>query len=284
MSVLYSILHVPLRVEADEQLSIGLLLLTGNEVFFRYSIPKLHLVKDLMLDSRYRLLKQALQGIAKTIKSEANEIQPFHFQLRSSSVGQARFASKEYLTYSSQYHHNLLTFTPPQKVPFPGNQTTFFRLYEKFIDHMPIVEEVPESPFHIEAIVSEKLYPNLEERVNLDLRLSYKEIPTLFLPTQVSFIGRNDAPMVGRVIDFGKRVYNLQHDLTEMYTLVKAFEENGESNGKYFVIGQEPSQSKEKEHITWATISRSKTVDYVDVTEIERVAEYAQSHGVEPFI
>jgi hypothetical protein len=201
-----------------------------------------------------------------------------------SAFNPPQFSREEYLGYLAQYHHNLLTFTPPRPINLPGNQASFLRLYEKFIDRIPATEEKEASPFHIEEVVSEKLYPSLEGKVNLGLRLTSTEIPTLFLPTRVSFIGRNDAPMVGRVIDFSKRAYNLQHDLTEMYTLVKAFEENGESRGKYYVIGQEPSQSQKKEHATWAAIHRSKTVEYVDLTETERIAEYAQAHNLESFI
>ncbi|MDP5169183.1 MAG: hypothetical protein NWR72_02970 [Bacteroidia bacterium] len=284
MSVFHSILHVPLRVEAGEQLSVGLLMLAGNDVFFRYSPHKVQLVKELMAEPRHRLLKQALNGITRTIETEARKIQDYHYQLQESTVRQQRFLREDYIGYLAQYHHNLLTFTSPTPINLPENQTAFLRLYEKFVDQIPAIGVQHNSPFHIEEIVSDKLYPHLKGRVNLGISLTSHDIPTLFLPTRVSFIGRNDAPMVGRVVDFSKRAYNLQHDLAEMYTLVKAFEESGEDNGKYFVIGQEPHKNQHKEHDTWAAIHRSKTVEYVDLAETERITEYANTHNVEPFI
>lgn len=284
MSVFHSILHVPLRVEAAEQLSLGLLMRAGNDVFFRYSAHKLQLVKDLMPEARHRLLRQSLQNIEKTLTEDGRRVDTFQYELFSAPAHQSGFSQESYLAYLSRYHHNLLTYTSPQKIDLPGTAPIFLRLYEKLIDRVPAAELVDHQAFDIEEAVSEQLYPRLTGHVNVNLQLTSQEIPTLFLPTKVSFIGRNEAPMVGRVIDFSKRAYNLQHDLTEMYTLVKAFEEHGEQRGVYYVIGQEPPRHREKEHATWATIRRSKTVEYVDVSETERVVEYARAHKVEPFL
>lgn len=284
MSVFYSILHVPLRVEADERLSLGLLMRAGNQVFFGYSTDKVNWVKDLMPEERHRLLKHALKNIEDTLSQDAQAVGAFQYALFPSPERASSFSQEPYLRYLSQYHHNLLTYTPPQPIDLPGTREVFLRLFEKLVGFAPTEVAPLQRAFDLEEVVSTQLYPQLQGRVNLDLQLTSREIPTLFLPTKVSFIGRNDAPMVGRAIDFNKRTYNLQHDLTEMYTLVKAFEEHGQQHGIYYVIGTEPVHSHPKAHDIWDTIRRSKTVTYVDLDDIACIAAYAEAHAVAPFL
>lgn len=283
MNTFYSILQVPLRVEAGEKLSIGLLLREGDQVFFRYSKMKLKLIKSLIPRNSYTLLRHSLKDMDRMFEGNT-KLGPFHFQLKDSPNPGDNFSSKEYISYLSRYNNNLLTFSPPSSFLLKASPSVFSNLYQKMVGDE---EEVPESmgkSQELSTYLHENLYPKIKAHVNLDVELNTTHLPSLFLPLRVDFIGKNDAPIVGKEIDFSKSHYYLENDLTKLYTLVKAFEESGEEKGKYYAIGKEPSLETPKNHGIWQTILRSTSVDFVDFQEVDKIIAFIDQHGVTPYL
>ena len=71
MNTFYTILSVPIRPEIDEKLSVGLLLVSGNDLYYHVSENKLNIVKKLVNINSYKIIQDSLKHISKSRKHEA---------------------------------------------------------------------------------------------------------------------------------------------------------------------------------------------------------------------
>ncbi|MDX2247433.1 MAG: hypothetical protein SF052_11680 [Bacteroidia bacterium] len=285
MQTYYSILMIPLRSEINEQISIGLLLRDEGTVFFKYSVNKLNWLKSQLSSESFRMIVHSLKAIDTLLRKEASVQNEYTYTLFAENTRKNPMWDRNYIFYLSQYNHNLLTFTPPENISLDASQYSFERLYRLFVSDDQVITPALNSESSIDEYLQHNFYPKIKQRVNQQVKLTQKDIPSLFLPTQVDFIGRNEEPVVGQKIQFSKRQDYLGNDLREIYTLAKAFEEIDIKNGKYYIIGKEPEiKDYPKSHEIWKSIIKSKTVDYVEYRDIEKIADYLEKHDVKPFL
>ncbi len=276
MSTYFSILQAILRPETGEYLAIGLLVVGEGRHFFEISDEKVKAAKSLLSPASTRQLNASVHDLEKTLKPmSTNQDELFSFAHPFTNLG--------YLDYSSRYHNNLLRFTSPEPIQFPADQTHFLSLFKLYVyngdpSRQTLAESV--SPFEV---LKEHFYPNIKDRVNLNVELTRKHVQHLFMPTHVDLIGKNDLLVIGREIQFSKRHYYLGNDLKEIYSLVKAIEEEFEPP-KVFLIGDEPPREMGRSHGMWQDMRNSKFLKVVPVAETDQIEAYVQEHGVEPFL
>jgi hypothetical protein len=275
MKSFYSILQVPTRPAGQEQLNIGLLLIGDNASYFRFSNKKLEFVKKLIPDNSYGLLRSYLFNLAEKIKEEDEGLQ-------------SRFRNTDFISYLAAYNNNLITFSKPTPIDIEVNEQTYQALFEKFI--FPIELDVEgegeiQKTDSLQKELKKNFYPRIKEHVNLDQVLTTKEIPSLLVPSvKVSFIGQNNIPVAGQGVDFEKSADQITTNISRLITLIKAFEEQNKI-GQYYIIGREPNKSVYKQqHDNWLHIRNSNLVEFVDVSETEKVSQYIEQHNVMPFV
>jgi hypothetical protein len=268
MKVFYSILYVSIKPVVNEQLSIGLFLSDGNSAFFHYSVEKLNLTRKLISDDSFSMISQYIDGLNQDINGEEKYFKDI-------SLG--------YFNYLSDYNNNLISFSKPTPININFEEEVFKKLFEKFVfkyksEVVPLVHKV--TPL---SRVKEVLYPSIKRRVNIDKTLTPKEIPTLLVPrVKVDFIGLNDYPVAGDVIDFNAGINSISNNIGHFTTLINALDGR---NGKYYIIGEEPSRTLYPEqHSTWSQIHNSKSIEFVPLNEIETVSKYMEDHKVKPFV
>lgn len=281
MNTFYSILYAPIRPSLDEKVSIALFLSERDKVVFHYSNTKLKIIKQLIPDAAFNLLKSYLKIMeSKFSKLEGNgDI----LQLDLSDDKSDKIIKESYFNYLSRYSNNLISFSKPKTINLEVNQEVFNKLFEKYIFQL---EELVDDKNILTVFqkVKKSLFPKIEHTVNIDRHLTANEIPNLFVPTDVDFIGANENPVTGHTFDFLKSHYYLENDVARFVGLAKAFELNGEKNGKYYVIGKEPSKrTHSTQHKTWKIIHESKFLDFVPLTELDKIDEYIKSHEVQPY-
>lgn len=281
MSTFYSILYVPIRPAQEEKVSIALFLNYEGKTYFKYSLPKLHIIKPLLPTAAFGLLKSYLKNMAREIgegtlpESERNS--PL------STNRNISYFEESYFDYLSKYSNNLLSFSKPKNLKLPVNEKTFGKLFKKYIFREEEATISDSRPALLHE-VRKNLFPTIKHHVNIDRHLTSQDIPNLFIPTDVNFIGKNDLPVAGHTFNFEKRLYNLEHDVASFVGLAKAFELNGEKNGQFFVIGNEPPKKDNPgQHKTWKTIYDSNFMEFVPVAEIEKISDYLKNHKVRPY-
>lgn len=269
----YSIPQALLRPETGEYLAIGLLMAGEGCPFFGISDEKLKAARELLSPSAARMLAESVRDLTRSF---ATEYDTSLFETGSS------LASWDFLSYSSRYHNNLIRFSAPERITLEANPQNFAQLFKLYVYHSglskPGLAEVP-SPFRV---LKESFYPRIETRVNLEVELTASQIPHLFMPTKVDFIGKNEVPVIGREVLFAKRSYNLGKDLNEMYALIKTVEEDFQKP-QVFLVGDEPPKTMTKAHELWANMRKSPFLEVVPIAEVDRIEGYIQEHGVQPF-
>ena len=270
MKTFYSILQVPLRSAGHEQLNIGLLLVGDREIMFSYSEPKLKVLKSLIPNSGFNLLKSYLISLKSKLDKDSSSIKD-------------QFSSVEFVGYLSDYNNNLLTFSKPVSLSVDLTRQDFKNLFEKFV-YEPEAEGVVslvEEPITIYSQVQNNLYPKIKSRVNIKRKVTSDDLKSLVAPVTVDFIGKNKAPVAGMTIDFSRTENTVVNSLTKFVSLIHALDRNDNTGGKYYVLGQEPLQNSAQHH-RWQDMQQTGFIEFVDISDVERISDYINEHEVKP--
>jgi hypothetical protein len=276
MKTFYSILSVNIRPEINERLSIGLLMICGEKVLFRHSASKLSVIQKLISKDVYKATQNYLKLVETsvtsnaTISSNSNE-----FPLKIESKYDRLF-SEQYIEYLSRYNNNLISFSKPNFVDLEANDQIFGLLFNKFID----IEEVSDQVV-IRRIdrFKKQYYPQVKSYFNIDQEINSTQYSGLFTPVKIDLMGKNDIEVFGQTIDFEKKIYSIECNIGNLLQLNRAL-----PKAKQFVIGYEPDKNLDINHRIWNNIRQSSEFEYVDVSEAEKITEYAISHGVTPLL
>lgn len=278
MKSFYSILYAMINSFTGDKVSVGLLMIGEDEVYFNYSKQKLSIIKKLYPGSASALLTDSLKNIESTAKthnkaSDANEI-GIHFEKVTGHV-----FTQQYIDYLSAYCQNLLTFSSPGLLDVKPSADIFEKLFQKFVGYTP--EKTKEPIAHnIYKQMKESLYPRIDKRVLIDKQLTHKEVKDLPYPVKVNFIGQNGFPVAGKVIDLNQHFETNKTHFSEFTLLMKALEYKHET-GKYFLISEEPRKNS-KNHELWQQIREVRFFEYVEASETQKVEEYLEEHDVKP--
>jgi len=283
MATYYSILSVLIRPEIQEKISVGLLLFDKKKIFFNYSKNKLHAAKSLLQEDAYKLLKDSIRNIENKAINENDLLGSRNSkQLVFNDEMLLNSFSPDYISYLSRYNNNILSFTTPKKIDLSAEDKIFKKLFSKFIDVNEKIDSGIPKPKSIE-IFKQQNKPRLVKHFNVDKEVSSTEIPNLIMPVKVDFLGRNEIPVYVQTIDLDRRLYDIENDVAVLLSLNSAFNQNKEK-AKGFVIAQEPAPNDKKQHGIWNELRKSPLFEYVDISEGEKVIEYAQKHNVFPLI
>lgn len=136
MKQYYTIFSALLRPEIQEKISVGLLFMNHEEIYFRYSDQKLRAVKSLISDSRF----QNTQEYAGYHRRRVYENGPVGSKKESHKFSMnselSQLFSASYIDYLSRYSNNLLVFSAPKELMLDFNEQNFSVLYRRFIDNV----------------------------------------------------------------------------------------------------------------------------------------------------
>src|SRR5689334_5279810 len=100
MKTFYSIVYIPIRQIAAEQLAVGLFMTNGVEAYFHFSEEKLKILKKLLPKHTYQFLNSYLNGLKRNIEIDKN-------------VVKEKLMSNEFLLTLSKHSNNILTMSKP---------------------------------------------------------------------------------------------------------------------------------------------------------------------------
>jgi hypothetical protein len=278
MATYYSILSVHIRPEIQEKISIGFLLVGEGKVFFNFSRNKLLAAKGLLPDTSFRLLKDSLKNIETTAAIESNKD---NAQLLLNDSLKKNTFSVSYIDYLSRYNNNVLSFSTPKKIDIQASEEIYDQLFNKFIDDSETVTAISKTNNVDRFKANNKV--QLVKHFNVDREFTSIEIPKLIAPVKVDLLGKNEIPVYVQAVDLDKMVYHIEYELAQLAFLNLAFNEE-EKPAKGFVLSREPDKKEFKQHNIWKQLRSSKQFEYIDLSEPEKILEYAKKHGVQPLV
>lgn len=107
----YSIIYAVIRPEISEQISVGIIIIVGEEIDVRYSSDKLKALKGLLPDKKCMFITQVVSSL------KANKA----------------VNSVEAVNYLSRYSNNLITVSPIQAVDVAPTEENKQWLYSNYV-------------------------------------------------------------------------------------------------------------------------------------------------------
>lgn len=274
MKSYYSIISASIRPQIGESVSIGLCLIGKDEVFVDFSKQKISIVRQLMTENRFNGLNASIRDVLNAKITIENE----SLLNKSGFIKDSSF-SKEQLNYFSHYNNNIILFSKPAILELDGTPDLYNRFFQKYVDSSYPAESIngikEQNSFYY--FKREKLKV-LKPYYNTDYRITSELYPNLLMPVKLDILGRNAREVFGKSINLERRVYHVREDMANLLILDKAIEDS-----KKFVISSEPDKLQfPTQHGIWNDLRSFSDYEYVDLSEAEKLEEYATSHGVLP--
>ncbi len=281
METFYNILFCPIRPVVDEQLSIALFVRSQNKVFFKYSHDKLKVIKELLPETAFNLLKSSLKNIDTYFNERDRNQNPSQILIDGLEKYPESFLNPKYFEYLNNYSNNLLHFSKPKSLDLIVTEELFEALYNKLIFE---TDSILKKKIPIIEKVKHKINPKIKEHVNLQVQLTSKQISSLIVPTPVWFIGKNKNDVTGEIIDFDKSTSYLENDIRNYLYLLQSLR-NGHEKYKatHFLVGNEPKKINQVNHSIWDELRNLPLITYLPSKETEQITEYIKSHNVSPY-
>jgi hypothetical protein len=274
MKTFYSIVYAVITPETGEKIALGILLSNGSESLFRYSAQKLEALKHFIGLPEHSYVREYLKSVEQT----GNRLEPHIGSISTGmETGQFSAVAEGYVDYLSNYNQNIISFGKPIQIDLAIEKEPFDRLFTAMIKEKVMVQN-PIARHQIHT-VKETFIPTVENFYTLDFEITPREFDSLSFPVKLDLLGKNEIPVFARFLDFEKAMNHIKSDFFDIDQVLKAI-----SDVKGFVIASEPDRDHFRlQHVAWDRFRVKKDVEYLDLSEVDRVREYALTHGVEPW-
>jgi len=270
MTTYYSIIFAYIRPQIDEKISLGLLVISGDNVFLSISKTKLSVTKYLLPDYMYNGVKNEIKGIQNTYNKFVKDN---YFENE-----KPRLFTESYINYLSNYKNNLVSFSAPQKMSIQIDKSIFDELYAELIDDESFTVENNEDTKSIEIFRS-NFVPQLSPYYNVNFTLDNTILKDAIIPLKFDLVGKDEHKVFAKSIDLERRKYNVEHDVNAFYPI-----KDLSPKSKKFIVTTEPDKKYKIQHQIWENLRHANWLEYIDVSEAEKLREYAQTHDVEPLV
>jgi len=274
MSSYLSVISAVIRPEINEKISIGLLLMSPDELFLSFSKNKLEVVGQLLPENIFRGVRFSVRSFQKVASESEGKKTLFTNHTTIIENIQNTVFKQSYLHYLNTYKNNIITVSEPNPIDIPANRVVFEKLFKNLIDEFGV---------HINSKRKRKSFSILKsreqliERFNYDLTISQADFPNLIVPVKVDMVGKNEKEIFVKSIDLERRTHFISNDVCRFESVKNAIPKS-----KRFVVSREPLKNEyPKQHIIWKNIRNAKWFDYVDISEVEVLEEYAILHNVQ---
>lgn len=270
MTTYYSIIFAYIRPQIDEKISLGLFVISGEDVFLSISKTKLFALKNLMPDYMYEGAKNEAEGIQNTYNKfvENNRFQD----------EPPKLFTESYIHYLSNYKNNLVSFSSPQKMSVQVSKDNFEKMYSQLIDDESFTIKNNEDAKSIETFRRD-FVPQLSSYYNVNFTVDNTILKNAIIPLKFDLAGKNEHEVFAKSIDLERRKYNVEHDVNAFYPI-----KDLSPKSKKFIVTAEPDKKYKIQHQIWENLRRANWLEYIDISEAEKLREYAQTHHVEPLI
>lgn len=275
MKTFYSILSLNIKPEINERLSVGMIMVFKERVFFHFSKQKLLVIQKLVNRDIYKASVDYLKMVEKSFSTNESLNQTTGIIPLKPESKYDRIFSEQYIDYLSRYSNNLVSFSKPNFIDLDVTEHIFEILFKKLVD---------DSAFEVNNVekrtidqFKKRYFPSIKPFFNIEQEIDASNFPGLITPVKVDLMGKNGKEVFGQTIDFEKKIYSVEFNIGNLLQLSRAL-----PKAKKFILGFEPKNKAEINHSIWNNIRNLPDFEYVDISEAEKIIDYAVKNGVTP--
>lgn len=277
METLHCPIYLSTNALSSDRFSVGLIMANNDTLFFNYSDEKLTKVKHLFTNEAFLIVKQYLKSLYKSFNTDESDT------LFAKKEMLNNWVNKQYLSYLEKYSNNLIQFGETTIVDIELNEDIFKKFFEMYVFRYPILIDKEKDIDILKKTQTISFYEEVSERVNIDREITNKDLSSLLIPTKVGFIGKNEVPTAGDILNLQKNIQTVRNNINRFISLTKALDDNQNKKGKYYLIGEEPDKKLKENHHLWNNLRNTKIIDYVELQDIGEITSYFTQHQVTPF-
>ena len=278
MKTFYSILSVVIRPEINEKLSVGLLLVDEKQVSFYVSENKLSVIKKLVSNNIFKGIKSSIKFIEKTFMIKQNILSNPQQVLELNIEDKSDVFNYGYIDYLSQYNNNVIVFSKPVNINFEYSIELFQKLFQKLVDETAFDIKIEKTYSSVDRF-KRTFYPKAKKYFNIEQEINSIMYPKLIMPVKMDLMGKNEKEVFAQSIDMSKTLRSIENGIADLLLINRAL-----PDAKQFILSSEPDKSYEINHRIWNNIRGLNEFEYVDLSESEKITDYALKHGVIPLL
>lgn len=278
MKIYYSIVSIATNPKLDEKFNIGLLCVTPESVFFRFSEVKFNIVSKLLSANGKKLALSALKGIDLQLNGSESETSDI---FTGSPIELSNAISESYISYLNRYNNNLIQFSNPITIDLNIDDSVFKSLFKKYIFAEEVFELVVKPKPKSFTTIRNQFRRSASLYANTNFDVTQDVIKDLVVPVNVDVFGKNGSFVTGQSLDFSKNVQQLQSEISSfLYLTEHALKVD--KGSKSFVLGNEPLKQYRINHDLWENVRKATIVEFVPLNEADRIIVYMKEKGVLP--
>lgn len=287
MKSYYSIIRYVNNPLSKENLAIGMILISGDSIFYKFSDNKIKLAHK--INSRNGdFLDYTVEKILAFIRNELkNEIELFP---GNNSI------NVEYLNRLSVYNNGFLQFDKPSALNMEFNRSRFEDFFNKYVEVVLPVQKKKIIDRAFERTIQRVFKDPLKDRINLDYKIKKESVPNLFFDYRIDGIGVNGSIYTLKSIDLNseKPLDNYRKDISELESLNYRLDLFGEKNGlkanenKHFLLINPYKGSKGSYHDLYEVLKEQNAEEFpyrlIGSEDLPKVtAEFKKSNSIKKF-
>ena len=233
MESYYSILKFVNNPVSNESIAVGLIFISQDQVFFKYSEQKINFVKKLN-PSVSKLFDFSVEQLNSYIKKDSLVSSGMLFKF-------PKILNSNFLNRLSDYNNGILQFSKLAFIKDNIDQEIFLDYFRKFInnsiDEQKITEGDHTSPLKLK--IEQSFYAPLKDKIDVEYTLKKKSLPSLFFDYKLDGIGVNGSMYAAKSIDFNsnKPLVQIKSEISEFESVIDRLNKFAETKN---IPNQEP--------------------------------------------
>jgi len=211
MKSFYSIVRFINNSLTNENLAVGMVVISGKDVFYKFSAEKVNLVKKIN-PLNVSLLEYTLDKIKSFINDEILSKKPLFSDLT---------FNVEYLERLSIYNNGFLKFDKPSGINISFDKEKFDNFFKRYIE---LNIEIPPKPIidrSFSNAVNKAFSEPLKDKIDINYKMKKGVIPNLFFDYKLDGIGMNGVIYTVKSIDLNAEppIDKLNTQVTDLESL-----------------------------------------------------------------
>lgn len=288
MESYFSILRFVNNSISNEAIAIGLVFISSDRIYHRFSKSKIDLAKKLnpeasrLIDFTLKQLDIFLTRETKDAKDPQTSL--FNFPKR---------LNAEFLMRLSDYNNGLLQFSPPSFIKESITQSSFSVYFAKFIGY---TNEIPSHKIEksvFQAVIEQNFCNPLKDRIDVNYIIKRKTLPSLFFDFKFDGIGVNGSIYAAKSIDLNgnKPLNQIKTEISEFESIIERLNRFAKGKGianndPHYYLFVDPYSGKAPSYMDLYTLLKEETMPFFSLKsskELGKLVTEVISNNVRKF-